>query len=203
MDEKSKLKTLDRKEKISSQKSLAFYEQVINLHNELDDAFISEFKRSLPFNETLFDRWERAKKLGFGDNSSIYDSALVFGEAKVGTNVWIGPNTIIDGSGGLTIGNFCTISVGVHIYSHDNVKQTLTSGKLPIERASVQIGNNVYIAPNVVITKGVNIGSFSVIGAHAFVNKNVPDYSIVMGQPGKIVGSVSFENQTPVFTYNQ
>ncbi|MBC7510371.1 MAG: acyltransferase [Ferruginibacter sp.] len=182
---------------------MAFYEQVINLQNELDDAFISEFKRSLPFNETLFDRWERAKKLGFGDNSSIYDSALVFGEAKVGTNVWIGPNTIIDGSGGLTIGNFCTISVGVHIYSHDNVKQTLTSGKLPIERASVQIGNNVYIAPNVVITKGVNIGSFSVIGAHAFVNKNVPDYSIVMGQPGKIVGSVSFENQTPVFTYNQ
>lgn len=202
MDENSKLKALNRKEKISSDKSLAFYEQIISLHKELDDAFISQFNRSLPFSETLFDRWERAKKLGFGDNSSIYDSALVFGDAKVGANVWIGPNTIIDGSGGLTIGDFCTISVGVHIYTHDNVKQTLTSGKYPIERAPVQIGSNVYIAPNAIITKGVSIGSFSIIGAHAFVNKDVPDHSIVMGQPAKVVGTVSFADGEPEFKYN-
>lgn len=192
---------MNRKEKISSDKSRAFYEQVINLHKELDDAFISQFNRSLPFAETLFDRWERAKKLGFGDNSSIYDSALVFGDAKVGANVWIGPNTIIDGSGGLTIGDFCTISVGVHIYTHDNVKQTLTSGKHPIERVPVQIGNNVYIAPNAIITKGVSIGNFSIIGAHAFVNKDVPDNAIVMGQPAKVVGVVTFENDEPRFNY--
>lgn len=201
MDEKPKPIILNRKEQISSAKELAFYEQVISLHKQLDDAFINQFNRSLPFSETLFDRWERAKKLGFGNNSSIYDSALVFGDAKVGANVWIGPNTIIDGSGGLTIGDFCTISVGVHIYTHDNVKQTLTSGRLPIERAPVQIGNNVYIAPNAVIAKGVTIGSFSVIGAYAFVNKDVPENSIVMGQPAKLVGTVSFENGMPVFSY--
>lgn len=193
---------MNRKEKISSDKSLAFYEQVINLHKELDDAFISQFNRSLPLAETLFDRWERAKKLGFGDNSSIYNSALVFGQIKVGANVWIGPNTIIDGSGGLTIGDFSTISVGVHIYTHDNVKQTLTSGKIPIERAPVSIGSNVYIAPNAIIIKGVSIGNFSIIGAHAFVNKDVPDNSIVMGQPAKVVGTVSFENEIPVFKYD-
>ncbi len=192
---------MNRKEKISSAQSLVFYEQVINLHKELDDAFISQFNRSLPFCETLFDRWERAKKLGFGDNSSIYDSALVFGEIKVGANVWIGPNTIIDGSGGLSIGDYCTISVGVHIYTHDNVKQTLTSGKLPIERSPVKIGNNVYIAPNAILTKGVSIGNFSIIGANAFVNKDVPDNSIVMGQPAKVVGKIIFENDVPHFKY--
>lgn len=202
MDANPKLKTLNRKEKISSDRSLAFYEQVINLHKELDDAFINQFNRSLPFAETLLDRWERAKKLGFGDNSSIYDSALVFGDTKVGANVWIGPNTIIDGSGGLTIGDFCTISVGVHIYTHDNVKQTLTSGKHPIERSPVQIGNNVYIAPNAIITKGVSIGNFCIIGAHAFVNKDVPDNSIVIGQPAKVVGSITFENDEPHFNYH-
>lgn len=193
---------MNRKEKISSDRSLAFYEQVISLHKELDDAFIKQFNRSLPLAETLLDRWDRAKKLGFGDNSSVYDSALVFGDAKVGSNVWIGPNTIIDGSGGLTIGDFCTISVGVHIYTHDNVKQTLTSGKQPIERSPVHIGNNVYIAPNAIITKGVTIGNFCVVGAHAFVNKDVPDNSIVMGQPAKVVGSISFENDIPVFRYD-
>lgn len=202
MDKNSKLKTLNRKESISSDKSLAFYQKVINLHKELDNAFISRFNRSLPFSETLFDRWDRAKKLGFGDNSSIYDSSLVFGDIQVGANVWIGPYTIIDGSGGLSIGDFCTISVGVHIYTHDNVKQTLTSGIHPIERTPVKIGSNVYLAPNAIITKGVTIGNFSVIGAHSFVNKDVPDNSIVMGQPAKVVGTVGFENDEPVFKYN-
>ena len=203
MDENTKLKSLKRKESISSDVSLAFYEKVLHMHKELDDAFISQFNRSLPFSETLLDRWDRAKKLGFGDNSSIYDSAFVFGAVRVGSNVWIGPNTIIDGSGGLTIGDFCTISVGVHIYSHDNVKQTLTSGKHPIEKAPVEIGSNVYIAPNAIITKGVNIGNFSIIGAQSFVNKDVPECSIVMGQPAKIVGTIRFENGTPIFAYNK
>jgi hypothetical protein len=40
----------------------------------------SKYSRSLPFADGLFDRWERAKRLGFGEGASIYDSACVFGE---------------------------------------------------------------------------------------------------------------------------
>jgi len=195
---------MKRKDVLQKNKKLhSLFCQIKLLHEELDNAFIDQFSRSLPLNETLLDRWERAKKLGFGENTSIYDSSLVIGNIKVGTNCWIGPFTIIDGSGGLEIGDFCTISVGVHIYTHDNVKQTLSSGKLPIERESVCIGDNVYIGPNVIITKGVKIGDHCILGANAFVNTDIPDNSIVFGQPAKIKGKVIFDKEKIEFIYNK
>lgn len=181
---------MNKEKAIKDAKTLSLYHQIVELHNNLDEGLMNQFQRSLPFNEEISDRWERARKLGFGKESSIYDSSLVFGTVKVGQNCWIGPFTLIDGSGGLEIGNYCTISAGVHIYTHDNVKQTLSSGKFPIERQQVTIGNNVYIAPNAIITKGVSIGNCCVIGANAFINRDIPNNAIVLGQPGKVVGSV-------------
>ena len=192
---------MNRKEQLTNDSQKSFYESILELHETLDNAFLRNHNRSLPLNEVLIDRWERANKLGFGDNTSIYDSSVVIGNVKVGMNVWIGPFTIIDGSGNISIGDYCTISAGVHIYTHDNVMQTLTSGKMQIERTPVVIGNNVYVGPNAIITKGVIIGNSCVIAAGAFVNKDVPDYSIVMGQPGKIVGKIEIKNGEPFFIY--
>ena len=194
---------MNRKNQLTNDSQKSFYESIMELHETLDNALMRNHNRSLPLNEVLIDRWERAKKLGFGDNTSIYDSSVVIGEVKVGMNVWIGPFTIIDGSGNISIGDYCTISAGVHIYTHDNVKQTLTSGKMQIERSPVIISNNVYVGPNAIIAKGVSIGNNCVIGAGAFVNRDVPDHSVVMGQPGKIVGKVEFKNGEPVFVYDK
>lgn len=44
------------------------------------------FRRTLPFGDYVVDRWEKARELGFGAGTSIYDSALVLGEVKVGEN---------------------------------------------------------------------------------------------------------------------
>src|ERR1019366_8652869 len=80
------------------------------LKSHFDLSFLKEINRSLPFADLLFDRWERAKMLGFGEGTSVYDSTHVFGDVQVGKNTWIGPFTILDGSGGLTIGDNCSIS---------------------------------------------------------------------------------------------
>lgn len=186
---------MDRIKALKDKATTDLFKNFIKLHNDLDDAFISQYDRSLPLNEVFVDRWERAKKLGFGENTSIYDSSVVIGRVKVGANCWMGPYTIIDGSGNITIGDYCTISAGVQIYTHDNIKQTLSSGKHEIERMPINIGHNSYIGPNVIVTKGVNIGNFCVIGANAFINKNIPNNSIVIGQPGKIVGKVVIEDE--------
>jgi len=138
-------------------------------------------------------RLERARKLGFGEGTSIYHSSLVIGNVKVGKNVWIGPFTVLDGSGDLSIGDNCSISAGVQIYTHDTIKKRLSGRKLLPEKKFTKIGNSCYIAPLVVIAKGVTIGNFVVIGVHSFVNKDIPDYSIVYGIPAKVHSNVKQE----------
>lgn len=144
-----------------------------------------KFKRSLPLNELFTNRWERAQYLGFGEKSSIYDSSVVFGEISVGKNTWIGPFTILDGSGGLEIGDNCSISAGVQIYSHDSVKWAVSGGKEPYEYSPTNVGDNCYIGPNVIIVRGVIIGDNCIIGANSFVNKSFPAGSKIAGNPAK------------------
>ena len=180
---------------------LDFYSKFKKLYNIFGDAFLKDFNRLTSSNDLFFDRWEKAKKLNFGENTNIYDNSLVIGNVRVGKECWIGPNTILDGSGNLSIGDFCTISAGVQIYTHDNVKQTLSSKQLSIEHNSVNIGNNVYIAPNAVITKGVSIGNNVVIGAFALVNKNIASNNIAVGQPAKVIGEVMYVENEIKYNY--
>jgi acetyltransferase-like isoleucine patch superfamily enzyme len=155
------------------------------LRRDLD----SRFRRTLPFGDYVVDRWEKARQLGFGDGSSIYDSAVVIGDVMVGENTWIGPNTILDGSGGLEIGSWCSISAGVQIYTHDTVAWALSAGEIGPERSPSRIGSRCYIGPNVVIGMGVDIGDGSVIGANSLVLHDVPTGSKAWGNPCRVIGS--------------
>jgi acetyltransferase-like isoleucine patch superfamily enzyme len=93
------------------------------------------------------------------------------------------------GSGGLVIGDYCSISAGVQIYTHDTVRWALSGGLDPIERAPVKIGNRCYIGPNVIIAKGVTIGDGSVIGANSLVNCDIPSGSRAWGTPARCQNS--------------
>lgn len=146
--------------------------------------------RSLPFGDYVVDRWERARELGFGADASIYDSALVFGDVRVGAQTWIGPSTVLDGSGGLTIGRTCSISAGVQIYTHDSVRWALSGGTAAYEKAPVAIGDHCYIGPMSIVTMGVTIGRHCLVGANSIVNKDLPDNSIAFGSTCRIVGRV-------------
>lgn len=148
------------------------------------------WNRSLPFADYVVDRWQKAKSLGFGEGSSIYDSSVVLGQVAVGKHTWIGPFTVLDGSGGLTIGDYCSISAGVQIYTHDTVKWATSGGVAQPERAQVQIGDYSYIGPNVVVSKGVSIGEGCVIGANSFVNQNIPEKTKAWGTPARCQGNV-------------
>ena len=145
----------------------------------------TKFNRVLPLNELLTDRWEKATYLGFGKGTSIYDSSLVIGNVTVGEKTWIGPFTVLDGSGGLAIGNNCSISAGVQIYSHDSVQWAVSGGTIPYEYSMTKIGNNCYIGPNTIIIKGVNIGDNVIVGANSFVNRNLEDNKKYAGNPVK------------------
>jgi acetyltransferase-like isoleucine patch superfamily enzyme len=146
--------------------------------------------RDLPFDELLFDRWERAASLGFGDASSVYHSCHIYGDVTVGEHTWIGPFTLLDGSGGLEIGAWCSISAGVHIYSHDTVAWALTGGVTSAARSPTKIGDRTYIGALTVVDRGVTIGDHVVIGANSFVNHDIPPFSVAVGTPCRVVGTV-------------
>ncbi|MFL5482620.1 MAG: acyltransferase [Gemmatimonadaceae bacterium] len=153
-----------------------------------------DWNRSLPFGDGIVDRWERARFLGFGDGTSIYDSCVIIGDVTVGRQTWIGPFTVLDGSGGLVIGSFCSISAGVQIYSHDSVKWAVSSGQAEYERAPVSIGDSTYLGPMTIVGKGIRIGRHCVIGANSIVNKNIDDYSIAYGSTCRVVGRVEVKD---------
>ena len=172
------------------------HSEIFELYQNLRKEKKKKWKRTLPFNELLFDRWEKAKFLGAGKNASVYDNSYIFGNVKIGENTWVGPYTILDGSGGkISIGKYCSISTGVQIYSHNSVDWSLTGGKADLKKKSVSIGNNCYIGPNVIISKGVKIGKGCIIGANSFVNRNIPQNSIVFGVPAKKVGKVKISGK--------
>ena len=153
--------------------------------------FQKKFRRLIPFGDMVADRWEKAKLLGFGQGTSVYDNVLVLGDVLVGEHTWIGPQVVLDGAGAaLSIGDYCSICSGVQIYTHHTVAWAVTGGKHPYEYAPVTIGSCVYIGPNTIIAKGVNIGNHVIIGAQSLVNKSLPDYAVAWGQPARQVGRI-------------
>ena len=163
----------------------------------------AKYNRVLPTNELFYDRWQKAKDLKFGENSNIYDTSIVMGNVKVGKNVWIGPYTLLDGvKEEIEIGDWCTISTGVLIFTHDSTKYYLTSGKQNFQQGKVKIGNNTQIGSMSMISHGVTIGHHCVIGANSFVKSDIPDFSIAVGTPAKVIGRVVLENDDVRLEYN-
>ncbi len=153
----------------------------------------NRFNRAVSFGDLFIDRTEKARFLGFGEGTTIYDSSLVIGDVKVGKHTWIGPFTILDGSAGLEIGDNCSIASGVQIYSHETINWALSGGKMAYAQAKTIVGHCCYIGPNTVVSMGIRIGNHCLIGANSVVNADLEDYSIAAGSPCKVIGKVKFD----------
>jgi len=92
----------------------------------------------------------------------------------------------------ISIGNNVIITTGVHILTHDFTWMVLREiHRRPCGSAGgVDIGNNVFIGMNAIILKGVRVGSNVVVGAVAVVSGDVPDNSIVAGNPASVVSTM-------------
>ena len=99
-------------------------------------------------------------------------------------------NCIIDDSHCwlISIGDNVTLAPRVHILAHDaSTKMFLNYAKIGL----VEIGDNVFIGANSLILPNVKVGNNVIIGAGSIVTKDIPNNSLVAGNPAKIIGSTS------------
>lgn len=167
-----------------------------------------------------FNRLVGGKYITIGSNCSIadgcfltaWDNILIGKEELSNPEIIIGSycsfgannhitatNRIIIGDGFLS-GKWVTITDNSHgSYDVDNVDdvenwKTVCPIKRPIvSKGAVIIGKNVWVGDKATILSGVCIGDGAVIGANSVVTKDVPAYSVVGGNPARIIKTMIFE----------
>lgn len=87
----------------------------------------------------------------------------------------------------ITIGDNVTLAPRVHILAHD-ASTFIFMGKT--RAANVKIGNDVFIGASTIVLPGVTIGNRVVIGAGSVVTKNIPDNSVAVGNPARVICTV-------------
>ena len=87
----------------------------------------------------------------------------------------------------ITIGNNVTLAPRVHILAHD-ASTFIFFGKT--RAANVTIGNDVFVGASSIILPGVHIGNRVVIGAGSVVTKDIPDNSVAVGNPARVICTV-------------
>jgi acetyltransferase-like isoleucine patch superfamily enzyme len=130
-----------------------------------------------------------------------HEHAWIVGEPTIGEGTWIGAFTVVDGSGGLTIGAGCDISAGVQIYTHSTARRCVSGRRYDqVDRAPVRIGDRVFLGAGAVVNMGVTIGDEAVVGAGAVVTRDVPPRTVVAGVPARVVSRVALHDDgVPTF----
>lgn len=110
------------------------------------------------------------KNTHLGEHSGIGRNSEVMNGVSIGNDVMIGPEVYM-----------CTEN---HQFSDVSALMRIQGFR---ERECIVIEDNVWIGAKVIILPGVTIGTGSVIGAGAVVPKDIPPYSVAVGNPAQIV----------------
>lgn len=155
-----------------------------NLLSKIKDKLISFQKGSILVNSKL------GKKVFISKNSFVSNS-------KINDYSSIGRNsTIVNAS----IGKYCSISWNVTVGATQHRKDRISTHAFSYvskfgfvkkdERINLEttVGHDVWVGANAIIMPGISIGSGAIIGAGSIVTKPVPEYAIIVGVPGQIIG---------------
>lgn len=141
----------------------------------------------LPFNQFML-----------GDKSVIEDFCTVnngVGDVIIGSHTLIGMGNVIIGP--VTIGNNVIFAQNIVAsgLNHEYRDVNTPIHQQPILTAPIVIEDDCWIAANSVITAGVTIGKHSVVAAGAVVTKDIPPYSVAVGNPARVIKRYDFEQK--------
>ncbi len=138
-------------------------------------------------------------KFELGDHSTIEDFSAInngVGSVIIGDRTKIGlSNTII---GPVTIGNDIRLAQNITLsglnHTYEDVSRPIH--EQGVSTAPIVIEDETWIGANVVILAGVTIGKHSIVAAGSIVTKNIPPYSVAVGNPARIIKQYNFETST-------
>jgi len=127
-----------------------------------------------------------------------YKGKLYNPTIKIGNNVHIGIRNSFAAIDQVIIGNNVLFAGFVHITDHshgyEDINKSISSQPL-ISKGPVIIEDECWLGFGCEILSGVTIGRHSIVGARAVVTKSIPPYSIVGGNPAKLIKQYSFETK--------
>ncbi len=136
----------------------------------------------------------------FRKHTRISSSAIRSPHSRIdiADHVWVGHYCLLDGLGGITLGEGVHIASHSTVYSHSSHNALRLLGQkyieVPAEKRpgyiikKVTIGDYTFIGTSCVILPGVTIGKGCIIGAGSMVNKDIPDFSVAAGNPAVVMG---------------
>lgn len=133
-----------------------------------------------------------------GNYSVVEDFSTIanaVGDIVIGDHTRVGlGNTII---GPVEIGNNVNLAQNITVtgLNHNYHDVTIPISEQGVSTSKVCIADNVWIGANSVVLPGVSIGSHSVVGAGSVVTRDVPPYSIALGNPAKIIKMYDFDKK--------
>lgn len=139
-----------------------------------------------------------------GEASCVWHFVHVCGGAQIGKGVSLGQNVFVGNK--VTIGDHCKVQNNVSVYDNVTLEEGVFCGpsmvftnvynpRSLIERKNqyrdTLVKKGATLGANCTIVCGVTIGAYAFVGAGAVINKDVPDYALMVGVPARQIGWMS------------
>ncbi len=138
----------------------------------------------------------RAFGAQIGPHTSVNGPVVIMNARKslsnlrVGSEVHIGPDALLDLTAPIHIGDRATVSMRACVVTHLNIGNGELRALYPPKKGGVTIEEGAYLGANVTVLHGVTIGKGALVAAGAVVTKNVPPSVLVAGVPARRVKSL-------------
>lgn len=144
------------------------------------------------------------KNVKIGEKTKIWYFCHICEEAQIGEYCQLGQNVLVDR--GVIIKSFCKIQNNVSLYNQVHLEEGVFCGPSCVftnvlnprafidrkrEIKSTHVGRGCTVGANATIVCGVQLGSFSFIGAGSVVIKDVPAHALMVGNPARQIGWMS------------
>lgn len=117
--------------------------------------------------------------------STVHPTAIISGYSTMGTGNMILHRSIVQAQ--TAVGDHVILNTGSQVDHDCRVGNYVHIGPGAILCGTVSVGEGTFIGAGSVIIPGIKIGAWSVIGAGSVVIRDVPDFSLVVGNPAKII----------------